>query len=176
MKTLGGRGFTYIEMLVVLSILLLLIAVVRPNLVNLRQNQDRVIFKERLRVFASEARLRAQSQAHVVSLGYDKTAKEFRMTDEATDGTRTEVQRLALPEGGATVKFSADKYESSGDVWRVPLYADGLSAGGGVEIVLGGESSSFIIDRNTGLAHWITTKLDDLPPDRWKAGTYAKRA
>ena len=175
MRTQASRAFTYIEMLVVLAIMLMLISVVRPNLVILRQGQNRRQFKEKLRVFASEARLRAVNQIHTVSLGYDKTAKAFRMTDEAADGTTTDAQTLELPDGVTTGKFSADKDEAQGDVWRVPIYADGLSAGGGVEFQIGDEAETFLIDRGTGMGRWTTDKLDDMPPDRWKAGSYAKR-
>lgn len=162
-------------MLVVLAIILLMATLARPNLVVLRQGQTQRLFKEKLRVFASEARLRALSQNHTVTLGYDRTTKTFRMTDEAADGTSTDVKNLPLPDGVTTGKFSADKNESQGDVWRVPTYADGLSAGGGVEFEIGGEPFTFLIERNTGLARWTDEKLQDMPPDRWKAGTYAQR-
>ena len=175
MKTLASKGFTYIEVLVVLTIVLVLISVVRPNLVGLRQGQSRRQFREQLRVMAGEARLRAMNLGHTVSLSYDKSSKEFQVRDESADGTASTSQSLSRPEGVTTGKFSADKNETEGDSWRVPFFADGLSAGGGVELDVAGEPVTFLVDRNTGLGRYTNGKLEEMPPDRWKAGSYVKR-
>ncbi len=171
----NSRGFTYIEMLVVTGIFILLAGIAAPNYIAIERSREKRAFKATLCQYAMAARARAINSGHVVALSFDSKGKTLKVYDEPSTGNPEELQSLDLPEGYNTVRFAADKDESTDSNWRVPFFADGTSSGGGIEFEVDQVQFSFSIKRGTGQPTIAEGPMPDLSLERWKAGGYEPR-
>jgi type II secretory pathway pseudopilin PulG len=167
----GQRGHTYIEMIAVIGITLVLAMLIVPNLVGQRDSRSVWDFRTRLIDLAKEARSTAIESGDTVALYYQENPKAVREVAELNDGTQHEIRDLELPEAISTTKFDADTNEASNGQWRLPFFADGGTAGGGIEFAEGGRTFSFSIARSDRSPTVKDGPLPDLSLDQWPAGS-----
>jgi type II secretory pathway pseudopilin PulG len=173
--TRANRAFTYAEMLVVLTVILLISSVLMPRFDTMKRSRELRFFKIEMRNLASEARTRAIQSGDTVALGFDKTEKTLFSLQEGSNGQEQRVGTLAVPDWISATQFSADQRESQDDGWRVPFFPDGSSAGGGIEFEADGDTFSFAVHRGNGRPRVTVGELPDLSLDEWKAGGYEPR-
>jgi len=174
------RGFTYVEVGMVIAILVVMAAMIVPAVVRSQTAQKRRLFRQDLLSLMTEARAKALASGSTVSVTYDKEENVLKAVAEGTNGQTQEVRTIAIPQDLHAAKFSADKYESPPDGLRLPFYLDGTTTGGGVEFDAAegyaGDPFSLIVGRSDARARIIDGPLPDMASDRWKAGTYETRA
>ncbi len=174
-RILGVRGFTLIEMTVIVLIVTILAGLAVRNLTTDQETRDVWQFKTRLVALALRAKTRAIETGTVVSMYFAKDPDAVRIVQEGQDGSQRELQVLPLPRNVKATKFDADKDEASGSQWRLPFFPDGASAGGGIEFQWDAATFSFCLDREGTGPRILDTQLPDLSLNRWPAGGYAPR-
>lgn len=169
------RGFTYVELVVVIAIILLAAAMISPRVSAMKEGRVVREFKTSIRDLASRARSRAIDSGDLVYLSYDKTSNRLSAVERNSEGTERPLQQLTSPTRIKPLKFTADKNASQGDNWQVPFFADGTSLGGGIEFEEGDRHFSFVVNPADGQSRIVEGPMPDLSLDRWPGGTYAKR-
>jgi len=74
------RGFTYVELVVVVAIIAVVSALIVPRMASIRQGQDERAFRAGLRDLASQARSRAIETGDIVTLAYDKSTSKVHVS------------------------------------------------------------------------------------------------
>jgi type II secretory pathway pseudopilin PulG len=169
------RAFTYVELVVVIAILFIVTAIVMPRLSAMRKGREVREFKTAIRDLASRARSRAIDSGDVVTLRFDKSGGKLMAVERNSQGAELPVQQLVPPADVTPSKFVADQNANEGDDWQVPFYADGTSAGGGLEFEAGDRRFSFVVNPSDAQSRIVEGLMPDLSLDRWQAGSYAKR-
>jgi type II secretory pathway pseudopilin PulG len=166
-----ARGFTYIEVLVVILITLLLAALVMPNLIARKRSRDEWSFRTHLRSLGKDARSRAIEIGRMVSLSFDKTKNEVQVIEIDINGAEKQTQALAVPDWLTPERFVADQNESIGDSWRVPFYSDGASSGGGIEFKSDQGSWSLVVSPLDQTIKDLDGPMPDFTYETWPAGS-----
>jgi prepilin-type N-terminal cleavage/methylation domain-containing protein len=183
-----SRGFTFIEISVVIVIIMILSALVLPNVVRMSEaNQKRVFFSS-LWQLAGKAHELAIMDKKTSAIRLDSSGKSFKVVEiddqnpsqqtnqnpQQSDSNETEKETLAVPDGIDTGNFSSDgNSQDSGD-WEIKFYPDGTSDGGGLEVTDSGRVRSLVIRRDGSLS-LVEGNLPDLAEDKWQAGEIEKR-
>jgi type II secretory pathway pseudopilin PulG len=171
---ISRRGFTYVELGVVIVVVGICSAMVVPNLASWQRGREERIFQQNVLAIAGEARARAIESGNTVALGYDKTERKLQAVEEREP--KAEVLRsVPVPEAIEASTFSADKDESPPDGWRVPFFPDGETAGGGIEFQSGNRTFHLWIPRGNLRPTIGKGVMPEPGQDRWKAGSYERR-
>ena len=176
------KGFTYIEMLVAVFVVMLMASIAVPNIVEFHQSQDLRTFKAKLIAYAKEARSIAIDSGDTVTMTYDKDAKQIEIVDQTSSGQTLPVHRLKMPDNVTAKRFSSEQQGASaeegteGSAWKVSFYSDGACAGGGIEFSERDEPFSFVLQRTGSEGRIVDGPLPDLSLDQWQAGSYAQRS
>jgi Tfp pilus assembly protein FimT len=170
------RGFTYVEMTVIVLILFLFAAEIMPNLVRQKESRDIWAFKTRLSALALKARSRAIETGNVVALYYAKDPAAVRIVMEGRQGEQMELQSLAVPDKVKATKFDTNKDEALGNEWRLPFYPDGGTSGGGVQFEWEGATFCLSISKAEAKPRILEGPLPELELETWPAGGYAPRS
>ena len=164
------RGFTLVEMLVVLTVLLLAATAIAPSLVSMKQTSDRRETIAAIKRLAETARERAVSSGQTTQVIYDETTKQFQIEDVAQDGTTTQAQVIQLLAGIEPQKFQLAGQDSSSSDFKLMFTGDGHSNGGGVEF----PDFSIAVD-TYGISQFISGPLPDATDLLWQAGNLEQR-
>ncbi len=165
------RGYTLIELVVVVVVLTVLASLVIPNLVRAKEGQEKRDFEASLYRLASYARERAIQERKTIALALSD--RSF-VVNEEREGQEIELRRLTMPEGVDTGSFAAEGEDSTSNDWRLRFYADGSSDGGGVELNNDGRIRSLQIGTN-GTLTVVEGNLEDNGTKKWTAGEIEKR-
>jgi general secretion pathway protein H len=139
---MGARGFTLLELIVVLAIAALLVAVVVP-LGSHRRDHDALQAGAReiaaaLRLARSRAILSNRPTSFLVDV-----ENGFYRPPGATAAR-------AVPTGSHVALYTAQQELLSGTTGAIRFYPDGSSTGGGLGLSLGGERYEILVDWLTG--------------------------
>jgi prepilin-type N-terminal cleavage/methylation domain-containing protein len=170
-----NKGFTLIEMTVVITILVVFAAVIMPNLSSEQKSRTARQFFPKARNLMLEARSRSIGDGVTRSVRIDESGG--RLVVERTDadtGDPVEDRSLALPEGVTSSAFRVEKEESNSSEWAVRFFADGKALGGGITFESNGRAISLIVDA-TGSITQIDGSLPDTSDETWDAGGYEQR-
>lgn len=164
------RGFTLIEMGVVIALIALLAAMVVPSMAHWRAGDEYRAFPGKLLRFVSRAKQDAIDTKQSRSIGYDATTGEFRMfwTDPDTSQEQ-EGARLSVPaemELGRLVYLNKD---TSVQNWQITFYPDGTAEDSGFEVRDQDRYVTITADR-LGVIKLTRDQLPEQTDVRWSAG------
>ncbi|AIE87567.1 prepilin-type N-terminal cleavage/methylation domain-containing protein [Fimbriimonas ginsengisoli] len=168
------RGFTLIEVSVVITIIVVLAALVTPNLSNMLASRQVRTFVNALPDIAGQTRDAARNQGVTTKLTYDDSAHQLIASIERVNQDDETITSLAVPNPVQIQAFQADGQQKSAGDWTLHFYSDGHSDGGGVETNDAGMLRSLVVDRN-GVATLVRGPLPDATEERWPAGDYEHR-
>jgi prepilin-type N-terminal cleavage/methylation domain-containing protein len=193
-----GRGFTLVEMTVVLVVLVVMVSLIAPNIFSMQSAQAQRSSYGKALDFARQAREDAIESGTTYALAYDPSKSQFLIKRQAPpDSSATsagnlpppaprplanvqsvsdlqDVTSLQLPEGVEANKFQAQDNSVDPSSWLVHFYPDGTSDGGGVEIARGQAIDSLQVTQD-GLPTLVEGELPDASEQQWQAGTYAQK-
>jgi len=172
---MSRRGFTYVEMLVIIGINVIAAALIMPNLITDKARRDVWAFRSQLASLARQARSTAIESNDETSLSFDQNKNCFELVESHQNTAPTVVRTLDLPNGVTADKFAADQNESAAQVWEVPFYTDGTTPGGGVQFGPAEHTFCLMIRRATAEPIVQDSELPDISQESWPAGGYAPR-
>lgn len=170
-----SRGFTLIEMGVVVLVVVLMVATVVPKLASFQRGIDSKISMDQVQRLASRAREIAMSTGQPVTLAFESTENRFELRSTTEDGDSQVLASAALAADIVPQRFLAGENEPSSADWSINFYSDSTSDGGGVEVVEGGITRSLVIGAKSGLSRWQDGGMPANELDRWPAGEYERR-
>jgi prepilin-type N-terminal cleavage/methylation domain-containing protein len=170
------RGFTLIEMSVVIAVLALLATAVVPVLAAFKKGQVDRSFLSQLRSIGGEAKEKAISLANPVDLEFDDSSNTIKIHTTNTDGSDKSLETLQLPEGYAAQRFQLAGKESDASQWKLGFYPDGSCDGGGIQVTHGNDTVSLFFDALTSKATMTNSSLPDPSTLQWAAGDYVHRS
>jgi prepilin-type N-terminal cleavage/methylation domain-containing protein len=192
------RGFTLIEMTVVLVVLVLFAALITPNVITMQSRQQRREADGQILNLARQGRESAIESGFTYAMMYDSAKTAFVLKKEpppqdagSVAGTLPtpaprplanvqsvsdlqQVQAFNLPSGVEASKFVANDDSVDGGSWIVHFYADGTSDGGGVEITQSQAIQAIQVTKD-GFSSIIQGSLPESTEQIWTAGTYAQQ-
>ena len=169
------RGFTLIEMLVVLFVIGMIASVVAPRIVAMLDSQSKYDFRRSVMRIGAEARLLAIESGSTVRVTYNDNDRtiELSIVDDETDLEEQE-KIYYLPEDVELVTFMVGRdYVASSD-WIVEYYADGSGTDCGLEVQTGNALYAVMIEGADG-ASFLMDTLDDVSETEWEAGELEQR-
>jgi prepilin-type N-terminal cleavage/methylation domain-containing protein len=169
-QTLRKRGFTLVEMSVVITLLALFATMVVPAMAHWRAGDEYRAFPGKLMRFLADAKLSATQNHASRSISYDETTSEFRMfwTDPET-AQEQEGGRVALPSGIEVGRLTYANTDSSPQDWRLTFYQDGSADKSAMELRDQDDYISVTVD-DTGTAKMTRDALPEPGTERWNAG------
>lgn len=164
------RGYTLIEMTIVISILALFAAMVIPNLANWRAGDEYRAFPGRLLRLVATARQDAIESRQPRSLSYDASTGAFKIS--WTDPTTSQEQdgaTLTPPSGIQLGRLVYLDNDTSPQNWKVTFYPDGTAENAGFELQ---DQDKYITIAITSAGQITLTNAALPEPDtlRWSAG------
>jgi prepilin-type N-terminal cleavage/methylation domain-containing protein len=171
----NNSGFTLIEMTVVITILVLLVAAVMPNLTSEKRSREARQFFAHARNLVQETRSRSMGDDQTRVLRFDESGN--RLVVDRLDletGDSVEERALELPEGVEGSAYLIEEETSNAAEWQVAFYADGKSSKGGITLTNNGRPISIVIDEG-GTVRQVDGELPDTSQDIWDAGGYEQR-
>jgi prepilin-type N-terminal cleavage/methylation domain-containing protein len=170
-----NKGFTLIEMTVVITVLAVFAAAIMPNLLSEMKSREARAFFSKARNLMLEARSRSIGDGVTRSIRLDESGG--RLVVERTDAESeepTEDRALPLPEGVTGSAFRVEKQESNSAEWTIQFFVDGRARGGAISFDSNGRIISLIIE-NSGLVRRLDGELPALEEESWDAGGYEQR-
>lgn len=138
------RGFTLLELLVVLAVLSLVVAIGLPRLVNALPGTETRRTATELAAALKDARFTAIRRNTDTAVVLDLPGRRYAVSSEETSHR--------LPSGLQVAMTTAGTAEADAGVGRISFYPDGSSSGG--RIRLGQGSHSYQID-----VEWLTGRV-----------------
>jgi prepilin-type N-terminal cleavage/methylation domain-containing protein len=172
---ISKRGFTLIELTVVITILVLFAVAVAPNVLNQQRSGETRAFYSAARRIVSTARETAISTKSPVFLTFDDSQRRLVLSqDDAQTEQKSEIEHVSLPDGINAGAFRVGGVDSNSSDWSIGFYPDGTADAGGLELELGDGQRSLMIAAN-GSATLSDGEMPDTTADRWPAGSYEQR-
>lgn len=174
------RGFTLIELTVVLFILLLLSAAVVPNVVSIGLSRDLKNREARIVRLPAEARNEAQRTGKPIRLRVDgATLVMERVPDGAVGGSQI-IKGEKIKQVNLGKSIEVDSVETGGqpaDVgsWQWTVYPDGSAENAGISFDEGKVQRSLLLSADSN-ARWVSGGLPPSSPDHWPAGQLHQRS
>ena len=173
------RGFTLIELTVVVAVVTILAATAMPGLLAARRSRETRMFFSDLRDLGVRARNESLLRRETFVIAYDESATRFSLEPEEEEeknspeegGRSTSVD---VPDGIEISAFRADGNDTTSGEWQMRFSPDGRSDGGGVQIEDAGIIRSWVVDTN-GRERMLEGELPDPATDRWEAGENEQR-
>lgn len=167
-----GTGFTLIELIVVLFILLLLTAAIVPRVVALQKSRRLKDAEARVIRLPAEAANEAVRSGKPVRLRVDGAALAL---DRAPVGAAPEeFKRVALGRDLEVSAVTQNGQPAGAASWQWTVYPDGSADSGGIEFAEGASRKSLRLSPD-GSAEWIIGGLPAEAPERWPAGSLLPR-
>lgn len=170
-----SRGFTLIELMVVIAGLTLIASIAMPNLWRARESIAVANFLSDLRSFGTECRDRAITGGQTLALTYDESGQILRLhTDSGEEQDGTNVASLSVPPLVSFQGFRVGTDDSTSSEWAVRFYPDGRSDGGGFEALDNGRVHAWVVQTN-GSVVLQDGSYPDQSQQNWAAGEYERR-
>ncbi len=166
------RGFTLIELIVVLFVLVLLTTAIVPRVVALQKSRHLKDVEAGIIRLPAEARNEAVRSGVPVQVRIDGAALVLERVPAG--GSPEEVKRVPL--GRDLIVSGAEKAGQPADAgsWLWTIYPDGSADAGGIEFTEGTARKSLLLSSD-GSAGWVSGGLPDGLPERWPAGQLETR-
>lgn len=148
MSVPGQRGFTLVELLVVLVVVGLIAALATPRFHRAMPGLRLETTSGELAAALRHSRAEAIRSNRDTALDVDLAARSFRPSDA--------VRATAIADGIAVEVVSAAGEAPADDVARIRFFPDGTSTGGRITLAGGGRSVSVTVD-------WLTGRVDLAP-------------
>jgi Tfp pilus assembly protein FimT len=171
-----SRGFTYVELSVIIVVLALLAALVMPRLATVRDSVDAKLNLDAVQRMASRARELAIQGSRPVTMAYSESDAQFELRQTDENGDSAVVSSVPLHPAFEVSRLRTGVNELTGSDWTLTFYADGTSDGGAVELSEGGITRTLVIGAKSGLSAWQAGAMPASEADRWPAGEYERRA
>jgi type II secretory pathway pseudopilin PulG len=169
------RGFTYIELGVVMFMMVLIAAVVTPRFASLVRARRLDDFRDGLTQMVGMARETAISQGQSVDLLYVDADRRMQiMPTGSEDANQNPIRELTAPEGVDASKFQSDAGVESTASWTVRFYSDGTASAAAIEFNEGQETYSLVVSASGG-AKTVDGEMPETQADDWEAGDYVHR-
>lgn len=168
------RGFTLIEVLVVITILALAAAIVVPNLPSMVKSQQKRDFFDGLERLTFEATNIARTTGQPVRMIANEDGS-FQLQQDDADAEPRALRTVAAVDGIAATAFNSGDGSMDANSFEVVFYRDGTSSGGSVRLEEGSVTWTFRVDKKDGRGHVISGEAEDEPEDRWEAGDRIQR-
>ncbi len=174
-QTKRRRGFTLIEMTVVITILAVMAASIMPNLVAIQQSRELRELEWTLQRLPAQARDEARLRNARVILridGDDIVLSQVRTAVDGTDDTAEmeEIKRVPL---GKNLRIDAVRKGAetiSSSEWEWNAYPDGSSDDANLDVLEGDTAKSLVLPAS-GEARWQTGEENaEGGDDTWQAG------
>lgn len=174
-ELVSRRGFTLIEMLVVLVVLGMISTVVLPRVVAMMDGQSDRDFRSSLMRLGAEARLLAIESGSTVQISYNDSDRSVQISilDIETANEQLETSYL-LPDDVEFVTFMVGADMVSAGDWIVEYYADGTGTDCGLEVQSGGSFYALLIEGEDG-ASYSMDSLEEVSDSEWEAGELEQR-
>ena len=169
------RGFTLIELIVVLFVLLLIAAAVVPNVVSLGLSRELKNREGRLARLPAEARNEALRTGKPVRLRVDGAALVMEQVPPDAGGTVPEIKRVNLGRSIAVDSVQLSGRPADTGTWQWTVYPDGSADNGGIEFAEGRVHKSLLLSSDSA-ARWVGGGLPAPAPERWPAGNLRPHA
>ena len=168
------RGFTLVEMTVVISVLALMAALVVPNMVAIKRSQDLRDLEASLLRAPAEARNEARKTRQPVTLRVEGDALVMERGASDEEEEAEEVKRVVFGE-----RLRIESAQIAGEPidvasWQWAAYPDGSADTGGLEFVEGEARKSLVLSGDRS-ARWVEGELPQMTEDRWPAGELEQR-
>jgi len=171
------RGFTLIELSVVIVLIALFAAVILPKLVVVRDSQRAAAFRTDMTRFFREARETSISSRRVVEVRYSGSAWEMvQIPDETDDADEQTLERLAMPAGAEATSFRLQERDVTSDEFLVRCYPDGSTSDAALQWGTGADTYVLRIKGNSGSVTMARGSIEDEVDPTWPAGELEKRA
>ena len=173
------RGFTLIELSVVIVLIALFAATILPKLNILRESQQAAAFRTDLVRFFRDAREKAISNQRTVEVRMN--GQSWQMSQVATDtgdGDVTEedsLRSLSMPSGASMSEFRLNKEDVSADDFLIRCFPDGTVSDASMEMTQDEAIYVLRVNGATGRVSLRRGELADENEESWPAGELEKR-
>ncbi|HWA83950.1 MAG TPA: hypothetical protein VG820_10970 [Fimbriimonadaceae bacterium] len=170
------RGYTFVEMVVLVAILSLVSFFVMPSLISMKKASDTRETMDGIRRIAADARERAIQNGKPTEIVYDESKMQLQILDVDTDGTNTTdgttdaVRSVDLLAGIEPERLQIDGKDSNTTDFKIAFSPDGHCTGGGIEF----KDFSILVD-DDGHSKYIEGALPDPTDEIWQAGNLEQR-
>jgi type II secretory pathway pseudopilin PulG len=166
------RGFTFIEMVVVILALMLIAALIMPNMVAIHRSREQADVEASILRASAEARNEARRSQRPVSIRLEDGSLILERISEEEDPEQ--VKRVSLGEELRAERALRGEEPVDPDNWRWTVYPDGSAETGGIEFSQGDDRKSLLIAAD-GTARWVRGALSETIRERWPAGEIEQR-
>lgn len=166
----ANKGFTLIELMVVVAIVFMFAASISPRLVAVKNGQDFRQFVASLTSLPVYAREKSVSSGQKVELRFQ--GDTIQLVQVAVDLAETPIKTLPVLDGVRVSKAVKDKESAPTDSLVIAFYPDGTSEDVGVEFESLSGTFSIQVSRKTGQTKVSQTALpeEETTTDEWAAG------
>ncbi|MBV6458132.1 MAG: hypothetical protein HONBIEJF_01255 [Fimbriimonadaceae bacterium] len=168
------RGFTLIEVLVVITVLALAAAIVVPSLPSMLKSQRKRDFFAGLERMTFEAVNIAKTSGQPVRLIASENGS-FQLQQDNAEAEPQSLRTVSAVEGISATAFNSGSGSLDANSWEVTFYRDGTSSGGNVRFEEGSAVWTFRVDKKDGRGEVISGDAEEEPEERWEAGDRIQR-
>lgn len=170
------RGFTLMEMTVVITVLLLMAAFVVPNMLAIRRSRSILDMEAAIQRLPREAHNEAMKSHQAVALRVENNALVMERVPANEDGgSNQELKRVSLGEEFNVTRAQNGKESIDVASWKWTTYPDGSADQGGLEFTEGSQTKSLVLPKQ-GDYTWQEGNLPEPTEEEWQAGEIEKRA
>jgi prepilin-type N-terminal cleavage/methylation domain-containing protein len=173
-KTNRYHGFTLIELSVVIVILLLLAALVMPNLYVLRHSRALYDMEAAIARIPQDAGSEARRSHLPVRVRIEGDAFILERIPEAQTDDPVTFQRTAFSSEIRVERARLGQEDRDTATWQWTVYPDGSAESGGLEFTVGAARRALALYRD-GKSQWLTGNLPDTSEEQWPAGEIERR-
>jgi len=171
------RGFTLVELSVVIVLIALFAATILPKLVVVRDSQRAAAFRTEITRFFREARENAVTRRAVIEVRYDGDSWEMvQLPSETEDAEEEQLSQLGMLAGTSATAFRMNDADVAADEFLVRCYPDGTVTDAVLE--WGGEGETYVLnlDGPSGRVTMRRGTIENQAEEDWPAGEIEKRA
>lgn len=171
------RGFTLVELSVVIVLIALFAATILPKLVVVRDSQRAAAFRTEITRFFREARENAVTRRAVIEVRYDGDSWEMvQLPSETEDAEEEQLSQLGMLVGTSATAFRMNDADVAADEFLVRCYPDGTVTDAVLE--WGGEGETYVLnlDGPSGRVTMRRGTIENQAEEDWPAGEIEKRA
>jgi prepilin-type N-terminal cleavage/methylation domain-containing protein len=171
-----SRGFTLVEMTVVVAVLAMLAAVVLPRFIALEAGQESRDFASALMRLGTDARLIAIETGQQVEVTFDEDRGLIVLStlDEETL-VPTENKTISVPSSHELSAFVAAGEFMTPAEWMLDFHPDGSGRSGGIEVRDGEYTYHITINGHDGTSKRMEGQLEEAGEVEWQAGELEQR-
>lgn len=158
------RGFTYLELGVVILVLSLFAAVAVPRITAMLESQESHAFRSRLVLMLGEAREQAITRGESVEVAFDGAS--FQVGEN---------ENLPMPEFVSIAQGMLDGVDLGSEDWSARFYPDGTSTSLSLEFLEAGEPWHITVNPTTAIGDWGWGSVPETGQTRWEAGELETR-